>query len=85
VKESAQDMDFLTEKHDGTIKSWHCANGSTQHDYMSREDVSSPTVSTKAMLLTAVIEAEEGREVATCNIPNAFIQTTVEEMATEPS
>jgi hypothetical protein len=70
---------FLTEKQDRTIKARHCANGSTQRDYMSREYVSSTTVSTEAILLTAVIEAEEGRDVATCNIPNAFIQTEVEE------
>jgi hypothetical protein len=30
-------------------------------------------------MLTAVIEAEENREVATCDIPNAFIETEVEE------
>jgi hypothetical protein len=30
-------------------------------------------------LLTAVIEASEGRDVATCDIPNTFIQTEVEE------
>ena len=70
---------FLTEKKDGTVKARHCANGSTQRDYMSREDVSSPTVSTESTLLTAVIDAEERRDVATCDIPNAFIQTEVEE------
>jgi hypothetical protein len=70
---------FLTEKQDGTIKARHCANGSVQREWMSREDVSSPTVNTESTLLTAVIEAEEGREVATCDIPNAFIQTQMEE------
>jgi hypothetical protein len=43
------------------------------------EEVSSPTVYTESTLLTAVIEAEERRDVATCNIPNAFIQTEIEE------
>ena len=46
---------------------------------MSWEDVSSLTVNTEAMLLTSVIEAEEGRDVMTCDIPNAFIQTKVKE------
>ena len=45
---------------------------------MGREEVSSPTVSTDSTLLTAVIEAEEGRDVATCDIPNAFVQTKVD-------
>ena len=34
----------------------------------------SPTVSTPALIMTAAIEAKEGREVATSTIPNAFIQ-----------
>ena len=37
-------------------------------------------VSTESTLLTAVIEAMEGRDVATCDIPNAFIQTEVDEV-----
>ena len=71
---------FLVEKRDGTIKSQHCANGSTQREYMSREDVSSPTVSTESTLLTAVIDAEEERDVATADVPNAFVQTALEEV-----
>jgi hypothetical protein len=70
----------MVEKRDGTIKSRHCANGSTQRTYMNREEVSSPTVSTESTLLTSVIEAQEGRDVATCDIPNAFIQTEVEKV-----
>ena len=30
-------------------------------------------------LLTTVIEAQEGQDAATCYIPNAFVQTHVEE------
>ena len=61
------------------IKSQHCANGSTQHAYMERDEVMSPTVSMEGTLLTAVIEAQEGHDIATCGIPNAFVQTHVEE------
>ena len=82
-KRALESLIFLTEKRDGTIKARHCANGSTQREYMSREDVSSPTVSTEATILTAVIEAEEGRDVATCDIPNAFIQTEMSEVDNE--
>ena len=46
---------------------------------MTREEVSSHKDSTESTLLTAVIEAEEGRDIATCDIPNALIQTQVEE------
>jgi hypothetical protein len=37
-------------------------------------DASSPTVSTQALLLTSVVKANEGRDVMTNHIPNAFIQ-----------
>jgi hypothetical protein len=47
---------------------------------MLRENVLSPMVNMES---TAVIEAEENREVATCDIPNAFIQTEVEECDSE--
>jgi hypothetical protein len=71
---------FLSERKDKSIKARHCANSSTQRSYMECKEVSSPTVSTESTMLTAVIEAAKGRDVATCDIPNAFIQTEVEEV-----
>jgi hypothetical protein len=68
---------FLSEKKDGLIKACHCA---TQRSFMEREEVSSPTVSTESTMLTSVIEVAEERGVATCDIPNAFIQTEVQEV-----
>ena len=46
---------------------------------MEHDEVTSLTVSMEGTLLTAVIEAQEGQDVATCDIPNAFVQTHVEE------
>ena len=51
---------FLTEKRDKTIKSQHCANGSTQCAYMEHNEVMSLTASTEGTLLTAVIKAQDG-------------------------
>ena len=42
---------FLVEKDDGAIKARACANGSTQREYISREEAS-PMVSTEAVLIT---------------------------------
>ena len=39
----------------------------------------SPTISTEGTLLSTVIEAQENHDIATSNIPNAFVQTHVEE------
>ena len=41
---------------------------------MEHNEVASRTVSTEGTLLTAVIKAQEGRDIATCDIPNAFVQ-----------
>jgi hypothetical protein len=79
-RRALESLKFLSEKKDGTLKARHCANGSAQREYMQREEVTSLTVNTESTMLTAVIEAEDSRDVATCNIPNAFIQTEVEDV-----
>jgi len=77
-KRVLESLIFLTEKKDGLIKGRHCANGNPQRQWMDQEQVSSPTVMTESTMITAIIEAKENRDVATCDIPNAFIQTEVE-------
>jgi hypothetical protein len=69
---------ILKEKRDGTIKGQAVAGGNKQRDYISKEDASSPTVATESVLLTCIVDAEEEREVAVIDIPNAFIQTRIE-------
>jgi hypothetical protein len=70
---------FLKQKRDGKIKGRTVAGGNKQRDFISKEDSSSPTVSTEAVLLSCIIDAEEGRDVAVIDIPNAFIQTRIED------
>jgi hypothetical protein len=55
------------------------AGGNKQRDYISKEDASSPTVATEAILLSCITDAKGGRDVAVIDIPNAFIQTRVED------
>jgi hypothetical protein len=69
---------FVEEKRDGTIKAQKMIGGNKQRDYITKEDVSSPTVTAEAVMLTCIIDAqEEGRDVAVVDIPNAFVQTVV--------
>jgi hypothetical protein len=70
---------FLVEKRDGRIKARACANGSTQRSYIGKEDTTSPTVLTEAILITAAIEADQQRDVMTVDIPNAFVQTEIKD------
>jgi hypothetical protein len=54
------------------------AGGNKQRGTIDKEDASSPTAALESVLLTATIHAKEGRDVATVDIPNAFIQTRIE-------
>ena len=74
-KRAMESLLFIVEKRDGRVKSRFCANGSTQREYMQREESASPTVMTESVLITAVIDAKQNRDVMTCDIPNAFVQT----------
>jgi hypothetical protein len=69
---------FLKLKQDGNIKGRTVAGGNKQRDYISKEDASSPTVATESVLLLCIIDAEEERDVAVVDIPNAFVQTGIE-------
>jgi hypothetical protein len=54
------------------------AGGNKHPDYISKEDASSPTVATEAVILSCIIDAEEGRDFAVVDIPNTFVHTRVE-------
>ena len=66
---------FLKMKRSGKIKAGKVAGGNKQRDFLSKEEVSSPTVSMEAAFMTCITEAEEGQEAVVTDIPNAFIQT----------
>jgi hypothetical protein len=78
-KRALQSLIFLTEKKDGQVKGRTCANGSTQRSYVNREDPTSPTAITEFIILTSVMEAKEGRDVMLADVPNAFVQTSIED------
>jgi hypothetical protein len=47
---------------------------------MNTDEVSIPTLNTESTLLTAVIEAEEELDIATCDIPNALESKSCEHL-----
>ena len=65
---------FLTEKRTGAVKARACANGSVQRSHIAKEEAAAPTVSSDAIFVQATIFAHEKRDVATCDIPGAFLQ-----------
>ena len=77
-KEKAQAMEalmFLTEKKDRTIKGRMVYNGKPTREWLSREDSASPTAALESIFLTSIVDAKEGRDVMSADVPNAFIQT----------
>ena len=80
-KRKAQEaLMFLTEKRDKSIKGRLVYNGKPTREWLSKEDAASPTVSLESIFLCAIIDAKEGRDVLSADIPNAFIQTLMPEV-----
>jgi hypothetical protein len=71
---------FLKRKRCGRIKGRGCADGRPQRAYIPREGATSPTVSTQTLFLTCLIDAHEGRDVATVDIPGAFMQADMDDL-----
>jgi hypothetical protein len=69
---------FLKQKQSGQVKGRGCADGRLQRIYNVKGDVSSPTVATESILLTCTIEAFEGQDITTVDIPGAFLQAEME-------
>ena len=66
-------------KESGECKSRTVADGSQQRGTVPDEEKASPTVSLLALFLTAVIDAKERHDVATLDIPNAFLHANLNE------
>jgi len=71
---------FLKEKRDGKIKGRGCVDGRPQREYTAKEESTAPTVSIEAFMITCMVDALEGRDVATVDIPGAFMQTEQDEL-----
>jgi hypothetical protein len=70
---------YVKRKCYGILKAQQVAGGNMQQGYITKEDASSPTLSLEAVVLTCVVDANKNRDVAIVDIPNAFIQTIVED------
>ena len=71
---------FLKEKRTGVVKGRGCADGRKQRLYTNKEDASSPTVAIESVFITSVIDAKENRDIATVDIPGAFMQADMDDV-----
>jgi hypothetical protein len=79
-REALEYLMFLKRKRNGKVKGRGCADGRKQRAYIPREDATSPTAATMSVMLTAVIDALEDREVAIVDVPGAFMQADMDEL-----
>ena len=66
-----QALPFLAQKRDEKIEARTVHDGSeARRDQMSKEDTASPTVTPKGLMMTTVINAEEGQDIVMNDAPN---------------
>lgn len=70
---------FLKEKRTGKIKGRGCADGRKQRKIYSKEESNSPTAHPESIYITVIIDALEKRDIATLDIPGAFLQADTDE------
>ena len=79
-KASLRYLMYLKQKRCGRIKGHGCADGRKQRLSTKKEDASSPTVAIESVMISCTIDAKEHRDVATCDIPGAFLQADMDEI-----
>ena len=78
-KASLSYLMFLKQKCSGQIKGRGCADGRKQRLYTGKEEKTSPTITTESVMLTSTIDAKDGCDVATVDIPGAFMHSDQDE------
>ena len=73
-KQALEAVALIGIKRTGEMKSRLCANGKKQRWYLKGdEDYSSPTAMLESIILTLVLEALEGRDVAIADVHGAYL------------
>ena len=58
----------IKEKQSGVLKGRSCVDGRPQQAYISKEEAASPTTALESLLIIFLIDAWEGRDVATTDV-----------------
>jgi hypothetical protein len=77
---SLRHLMFMSKRRCRKIKARGCADGRKQRETTTKEDASSPAVAIESIMLSATIDAMEERDVATVDIPGAFMQEDIDEV-----
>ena len=74
-------ISFLKEKRHSCLKGRTYTDGSKHRSSISKEELLSPTVSTKTLVARLVIYAQKGRYLATINVVGAYLNMDMDNFA----
>ena len=80
-QEALESLIFLKVKRDRILKDLTFKDGRKQRKNVVPGDETYPIVSTEYVLITAAIDAHEGRDVGICDIPGAFLSEEMDKDA----
>ncbi len=72
-------ISMVKEKRCGKIKGRTVADGRPQRELYTKEETTSPTVSTDALMLSLLIDASERRDVATADVAGAYLHADMDD------
>ena len=72
-------INLIKEKRDGKIKGRTVADGRAQRGLYEKSQTASPTVATDALMLSIMIDAYEGRDVATADVVGAYLKAFMDD------
>jgi hypothetical protein len=72
-------INFIKEKRCDKIKGRTIADGRPQRELYMKEETSSPTVSTDALMMSILIDAKESRDVATADVAGAYLHAEMKD------
>jgi hypothetical protein len=78
-KEALRAINLIREKHDGTLKGRTVADGRPQRPLYDRSQTASPTVSTDALVLSIMIDANKNRDSATADVAGAYLKAYMDD------
>lgn len=70
-------VNVIKEKRRGVLKGCTCTDGSKQRNLLTKEETVSPTMLADALLMSLIIDAKEGWNVATSNIIGAYLHANM--------
>lgn len=78
-KAALRALNLVKEKRNGKLKGRTCADGRSQRSLYDKSQTASPTVSNDALILSIIIEAFEGRDVATADVAGAYLKAHMDD------